>query len=117
MNETEHRQVLKTAKALVARGWTQGYVAEDPPGHSCCPMSDVACRWCLLGACERAMSDHGHLQEDSWLKMLAVLKRAISASGEISPVVWNDTPSRKRPQVLALLDKAIESLASNERTP
>ena len=110
MNETEYRQVLEKAKALVASGWTQGYIAEDPSGHSCCPMSDVACRWCLLGACERAMFDHGHHQKDSWLEMLAVVKRAISASGEISPIAWNDAPERTQQDVLAFLDAAIERL-------
>lgn len=62
------------------------------------------------------MFDHGHLQEDSWLKMLAVLKRAISASGEVSPIAWNDALEREQSEVLALFDKTIESLASNERT-
>ena len=113
MNETEYRQVLEKAKALVASGWTQGASARDQSGHPCLPLSAFVHTWCFLGACENALFVNGH-DEDAWLDLIAVLKRAISASGEISPIVWNDALEREQPEVLALFDKTIESLASNE---
>lgn len=47
MNVTE---ILSKARFFVQKGWTKGAFARDEHDVSVSPISDSACRWCLLGA-------------------------------------------------------------------
>jgi hypothetical protein len=78
-------------RAELARGWMQGW---DRPGGPACLV--VACfRVADSGRRTRASSDIEH----------ALVERFRAALGGESPLLWNDTPGRTLPDVLALIDR------------
>ncbi len=89
---------LKRARALVARGWTQGVYARDANNNQASPCGKKACKWCASGA------------------LLAVGLK-LGAHWEPTPVnghgvtSWNDVPGRTQAEVLVMFDNSIAALA------
>jgi hypothetical protein len=111
------RQVIRTARAKVAEGWTTGSFARENGVWSCKANSEKARCWCLLGALCAAVGvpDVSYLQPDlhrtrpAWLaEGLLELK-----AGERLPE-WNDAPGRTIEQVLGLLDAVAADLDTLE---
>jgi hypothetical protein len=91
--------ILKKARVLIVRGWTQGSFARNARGRPVLANSKRAVRWCAWGALDGAY----------WLgdsKALRLLK--LSIPGRVKSLSdWNDNPKRKKAEVLALFDSAI----------
>lgn len=97
------KTLLITARARLAEtGWTQNCSARDRTGASCEIMDPTACTYCLHGALNWARITAG-----ASIETVHQAIRALWLRTTISPVQWNDHPSRSRDEVLALLDAAI----------
>lgn len=100
---TETIRVLREARELIARGWTQEVSARDANGTPVAPTDDTATCWCTIGALMRA----GGARAASALA--AFLPRNTSIPR------WNDAPERTQAEVLALFGRAIEAEEARNR--
>lgn len=91
-------EILREARALIEKGWTQGEHATDAHGVCVGPLSDAACHWCIEGALLRARKGWGF--SSAWFALIDVIP-----SG--NPIGWNDAEGRTQAEVLAAFDKAI----------
>lgn len=89
-------QVLRKARARVARGWCQRDLAKTKGGRSCNPTDKEAARFCAYGA----LDSLGYDTADATLVLRTFVPRGHIAS-------FNDAPGRKKSEVVALFDKAI----------
>lgn len=93
-------ETLKTARALVANGWTQETFARDGSGSAVRSRAENAVCFCATGAISRACrSDH-----DAYQLAYAAIERVV---GE-PPATWNDSRHRTQAEVVAAFDRAIE---------
>lgn len=95
-------QVLRKARALVKKGWTQGCMARSAKGNRITPFSPKACRFCAWGAIESAAREGGN-----YFPAYKALERIVENVPR-----FNDAPARTQRQVLAAFDRAIKSVAS-----
>lgn len=91
------RDMLIEARALVEKGWCQGYQAKDETGACVSHESAKARSFCAYGACWRA---EGTVSGPASM----ALRRAF---GSLGVGTWNDAPDRTQADVLALFDRAI----------
>ena len=105
---TETLRVLREARDLIARGWTQGTLARDGNGDPVEPTSDAATCWCSLGALMRVDPELRGGGARAASALHAVLPRDKSIPG------WNDSRRRTQGQVIALYARAI---ATEEEKP
>jgi hypothetical protein len=111
------RQVIRTARAKVAEGWTQGAFARVTHGWSCKADSERACCWCILGALARAVGvpDVSHFQPDAHRTRPAWFAEGLLEGKVDEPLPeWNDAPGRTIEQVLGLLDAVAADLDTLE---
>ena len=97
---TEKLSIARSARALVARGWTQEHYARDAQNLYVGPRDESATRWCIVGAvsasgCAPAL--HDEVLKDA----RALLGRPLTA--------WNDQRERTQGDVLAVMDQLIDS--------
>ncbi len=90
--------ILRSARALVARGWTQGAFARDASGNAVRPKDPCAIRWCADGAV-RSVDPYPSAA-------LAAMDRVLAPCDFVN---WNDCPGRTQAEVLGAFDRAIES--------
>lgn len=102
-------QVLRKARALIRKGWTQGTGARTKSGKGVDSMARSAVRFCCLGAIWRF--DHGAVTDSVRCLSRAINGKSIEWDSEHLDVVerFNDNPARKKAEVLALFDRAIHS--------
>jgi len=98
-------KVLRRTKSLLRKGWTQGPEAKSSSGRAVRPESPRACKWCLWGAVLRAQYDLS-ADNDTYAKAWTALYNVL---GE-SPVCFNEYEGRKKFEILAIVDAAIEYL-------
>ncbi len=91
-------QALRKARALIAKGWTQGTFAKDRDGISVDVNDPDACRFCAAGAVLRVCGS-GSLFD----KVLS------GALGGLFPR-FNDLPTTKKSDVLRVFDEAIKKV-------
>lgn len=100
--------VLKAARAKVARGWTQNTSARDAAGRGVIPDRGGATCWCALAAietvCPWAPPTNGIGRTDAEMALLRVLGLT---NHPMSIVNWNDDPARTQVEVIAAFDEAI----------
>ncbi len=98
-------RILKAARKLLEpRGaWTQGSAARNLYGERVDPLLSASESWCLYGAIEKAGSKSVLDRRNA----LQAIENEIPHERHIT--YWNDRPSRRKGQVLKLLDKAIEA--------
>jgi hypothetical protein len=97
---------MKTKKILIEarkviedpKNWTQFVGARDINGRAKSANSELACKWCALGAIEKVCLDY-----TSWKKTVNHLRKIV---GPFSVAKFND--SHKHEEVLELFDKAIK---------
>lgn len=101
-------EVLKAARERIAvpERWTQGRAAVDAAGESCYAASPMARAWCLLGAIYWVAPD------DSECRVECVRHLSAGNIEDGALVAFND--SHKHSEVLALFDKAIARLESEQ---
>ena len=109
--------MLKQARSLVERGWTQGTLARDKEGIPTHPQAAGACSWCMSGALHRVAAServNGPHFDQAWHALdEAVSKHNEAVSKHEWPPTftsWNDDSGRTHPEVLAVFDAAIASL-------
>ena len=96
--------LLKKARVLVARGWSQGADARDSDGSPVDPWDERAVEWSVLGAIvavlEREAKESGEV-------LLAELAAALYAVADVieadSLSDWNDDPRRTHAEVVTVL--------------
>ena len=105
---TDHIDILREARAIISDEscWTQGEFARDAQGRAVPPVHYAAVRWCIIGACAVALSNHGVMRlgpecEDAIQKA----NPDISFRGLQE---WQDNPHRSHAEVLRAIDNAIE---------
>jgi hypothetical protein len=108
------RQVIRTARAKIAEGWTQNAFARAKVSRlSCKADSENAGCWCILGALAAAVGvpDVSYFQPDSHRTRPAWLAEGLLElkAGEPLPE-WNDAEDRTIEQVLGLLDAVAADL-------
>lgn len=92
--------VLKLARKLVRKGWTQNTSARTAQGFRCDYLASDATHFCLSGAMHAAASKlHLH-----------VPPIRVPCYGNDWPS-WNDEEGRTQAEVLALLDSEIERMS------
>lgn len=100
-------EILKEARAKIAKGWTRGWFAADSHNRPCEPRNPDACRWCSMGAIYACAT-----QNESGIDA-AMAIRASLPDGTYSIAVWNDAQGSAFP-VLELFDKTIARLENAE---
>lgn len=96
----ETTELLRRARALVARGWCRGALARNRFGFRVSPYSRRAVSWCASGALNAAaMTD----SRQSYFLAVCRLKDAIPDEGIVA---FNDRQKTVEP-VLAAFDRAI----------
>jgi hypothetical protein len=103
------QEVLRNARDLVARGWTQGADARDSAERPVHPWDPEARSWSALGAmiCGDE-TDRGHVAIDR-LALAAV--RFAEAVDTPSISKWNDEPGRSQADAVAGFTAALASAA------
>jgi hypothetical protein len=115
MLSKETKAVLVEARALLARGWTQGHYARTATGDPVASMlgrqvGDAVC-WCAEGALLAV--NHGVFP----YKARTEIKRVIGQLGLVGPdaiVRWNDAKDRTQAEVLDVFDRAIANVEHRE---
>ncbi len=95
-------EVLREARKLVERGWTQDELALAPDGLPVSPESENAVCWCTYGALCRAY----HQMPTIELAEAVVLVEVGAGTDDLIP--WNDELGRTQAEVLDAFSKAIE---------
>lgn len=101
------RSALRRVRDLIEAGWTQEAYARDCYGHRVSTDSPSACKFCLSGAIDRAVSDNGTL----YSHCLDALRRQLPLHGD-GIINFNDRLPRGpkgKAQVLDLIDRAIKA--------
>ena len=108
------RTILESAIERVEQGWVQGTMARDKHDRAVLAESQIACKWCVLGAMSRAAAD---LRRADTLCHLDALDLASDTVSEVvteygTPFAanWNDTPGRTKEQVIDAIKDAIGRL-------
>lgn len=118
ISETEWVNILGAAKSRLEDGWCKGSLARDHIGRKVSPDNDSASCFCLLGAIARELHERS-LCPSNWRDMVdPILAPHIPSVGEgllthdlCLAAAFNDAPHTQLSDVLAVLDKAIESVA------
>ena len=108
-------RIVARARTLIGdrEHWVKGPLAMTASGEECSATNTKACKWCLVGALERAAAEQaGELLVREATKEVAVALKGVPAtlSGPASwffVAEWNDDPARKHAEVLDALDAAI----------
>lgn len=103
-------EILKMARELIAEpaGWITERYATDADGRSVVVTADSAVRFCSLGAVDRAAYLAGQYSKQHRVRAEGALYRAARAVGALGVTRLNDTRTHR--EVLAMFDRAIESL-------
>ena len=103
---TEKEVLEKTRELITPEGsWIQGRLAEDIRGDGPInPASPNACRWCLIGAIQRAAWKTGRM------KVTPAKDELQALLGVEDLAAWNDEDDRTQGDVFALLDAAISGV-------
>jgi hypothetical protein len=111
------RQVIRTARAKIAEGWTTHAFARDSYRWGCQANAKDAYCWCLTGALCAAVGvgDVSYLEPASHRTRPAYFAEGLLElkAGEPLPQ-WNDAPGRTIEQVLGLLDAVAADLDTLE---
>jgi len=103
-------EILREARARVARGWCQGTSGEDGDGNAIEPWSPAAQRWSAVGALVAVWDDLRKASSDREDAIAAFQEANLSLLAVVGGRLraWNDMPSRSRNDVITAFDRAIE---------
>lgn len=94
--------VLRAARDMLAKGWTQHASARDARGLSVDDRDSAACYWCMLGAISAAAGGDKKAYSSACDKVRLFTGESIS--------YYNDRSGRTKEEVLMLMDYPIRSL-------
>ena len=114
---TTEAQLLIDVRSLLSdiSRWNKGAPAFNGNGKRTFALSDSACSWCLDGAVHREGRRYslGAQMRATDILGAAVQPAEPSPGQRLQPHVWyNDRPQTTHADILALLDKAIDSVKS-----
>lgn len=95
------RKILVAARALIAKGWTQGCFARDENGRPTPFGGPKAVCFCMSGALSHVSALNGSQPN---MKAIELLQAEI---GHPWLAPWNDEKGRTQAEVLAVYDAAI----------
>lgn len=96
-------QVLRKARALVAKGWCQGATARGRSGKPVDDESRSAVEFCVVGALWRVAGGDFVPR----IRARGALKQVVGDS----LISFNDAPGRKKATVLRAFDRAIAAVS------
>ena len=96
-------KLIEARNLIEKKGWGQGHYAVDDDGVTVGIDSPDACRFCTMGAIYAANRTYSESVVQDLVQALG-----FDNSGEV--LLWNDSPSRTKDQVLARFDRAIKEL-------
>lgn len=102
--------VLKEARKLVNRGWSQGAFARDAAGNNVNRDDPSACHYCTLGAILTAtdcLPGGGFVYRETVDRLMRAIEGMKETQIPYGIVVWNDDPDVTKDLVLAAFEKAI----------
>lgn len=99
-------RILRDARNLIRKGWTQNVLARTASGYPIGPNKPPAAKFCALGACERAAHDIGDVKGFERAMIAARLKAALPA-GFYWPTDFNDNHARTQREVVDWFTRAI----------
>lgn len=100
--------VLKKSRALLDKGWTQGWFAKDENGCHVDYGAHNATYFCIAGAVYRTV---GVATAPGSSDAMDALTAVAPAQYKFSLSQYNDAPRRTKAQVLGLFDRAIARLS------
>ncbi|HEY3051261.1 MAG TPA: hypothetical protein VGJ40_05990 [Gaiellaceae bacterium] len=107
--------MLTEARGLLLKGWCQDAYARDERGRIVLPWSDQAASWSLLGAMLATWQRHDEQLNVDFAAHSAeasavgdATSALIAATGSPSLEDWNDAFDRRRADVIAAVDEALE---------
>jgi len=92
-------------------GWTQGVLARGNTGRQVQSNSRVAVSFCLYGAESRAATEleaDGNVKSKAELAIQRCIRKRTRKRGYVSISGFNDQPTRKKSEILAVVDCAIK---------
>jgi len=105
-------QLLRNARDLVRRGWTQHAEGRDAHGAAVEPCHPTATSWSLLGALVAAVEELPDSGEELLLLRLADALDSLALFVDSDSLAdWNDDPRRTQGDVIAVLETAAEVAA------
>lgn len=102
-------EILRNARDLVTRGWTQGADARDADENPVHPWSAEARSWSVLGAIICGDDTHAGQVPIERLAVAAVLLAGALETASLTQ--WNDEPGRTQADAIAAFDAALASAA------
>ena len=109
--------MLVEARGLLLRGWSQGAQARDKHGHVIPAWSRDAASWSLLGSLLASWYRHNEALDEDFVghsmdaRALGDAMAALgNSTGSADLDGWNDENGRTTDDVLAAIDRAVESL-------
>lgn len=104
---------LRTARELLASGWTQGCWARDADGFPVAFDDPKATCWCITGAVWKGVGGEPSGRDNP---VIGLLRDELDELNEDAGIPeWNDDPDRTLSQVLSLVDSAINRLTRIEK--
>lgn len=100
--KTKAQILLDAAELLRTKGWTQGASARTASGREVDSSHYQACRFCMIGAINRA-SDNDYSDENS-----QALRTMWSLVPNEDIAAFNDAPGRTVEECIAVLEKAAQ---------
>jgi hypothetical protein len=106
------KKVLKKALALIRKGWTKGALCRDKDKVAVkyhVGLREKGCKFCSLGAID-AGAELVKLTDYSAAIFEAKQKLREALPVRTGIIAWNDSPDRRKPEVVAAFQAAIKSL-------
>jgi len=117
MRTRDKVKILRRARKLIDRGWTQYTYARTRSEKRISPYSVHAKKFCVLGALLAASNEKpkNTKKKEQWLENFCACIRPKYFSKNQEDMfdfllTWNDVPGRTKQQVLAVLDRIIRRI-------
>ena len=108
--------MLVEARGLLLRGWSQGAQALNGQGHAVPAWSREAASWSLLGSLLASWYRHNETLDEDFvghsmdaLALGDAMAALGSATGSADLDGWNDAEGRQLSDVLAAIDRAVDT--------
>ena len=96
-------QTLQKLREKIIAGWTQCTSARNSLGLPVEMDSPEACQFCIMGGLDAVTGDDYTV----WKQALLFLNEALPTDFYGTVISYNDTPSRTKEEMVALVDRAI----------
>jgi hypothetical protein len=119
----KNSELIRKAIENVNKGWCQGHYARTAEGLAVSGKNGKAVQWCMQGAFNKVFSEEeGHdIGAVEWNDVVDKIDELVQP--QIKPtylpanlmVLFNDTPGRKKEEVIEVLEEAAKYFESQEK--